>query len=309
MPAFVTHELAGRELLSRLSLREKRTVGRAPWAYFWGLQGPDLLFFRDAVRGKSSLPQMGSFLHQQDPGELLGAMAAYAAGQPEEEREMLLAYCLGFVGHYVMDTQLHPYVYAQQVRISRQLPEAWRGGVHFRIESEMDTAYYRCRTGRAVQEYAPAPRLWGTRAQRKVIAGLYEFLLREIYGFEVEPGQVEACFADTRRIMGLTLCPWDGVQKAAWALEGLGARWGSLSGHIRPRHVDWDVLNLAQRPWQSPEAGSAPDCRSVPQLVEAACRMGEELCAQLAAAVRSGQELVLPGLPSFDRGAPVGTDC
>lgn len=309
MPAFVTHELAGQKLLARLSLRERRTVSRAPWAYFWGLQGPDLLFFRDAVRGKSPLPQMGAFLHHQDPGALLGAMAAYAAGQPDEEREMLLAYCLGFVGHYVMDTQLHPYVYAQQERISQRIPRAWRGGVHFRVESEMDTAYYKRCTGRPIGDYAPPARLWGTRSQRKVIAGLYEFLLREIYGFEVEPGQVLACFADTRRVMGLTLCPWEGVQKAAWVLEGLGAKWGSLSGHIRPQTVVWDVLNLAQRPWQSPEEGSTPDCRSVPQLVESACQMGEELCAQVAAAVRSGQELVLPGLPSFDRGAPAKETC
>ena len=55
-----------------------------------------------------------------------------------------------------------------------------RRGIHNRIESDIDTAFYRMKRGRSVQEYRPAKRLWGSPWEYRVIARLYQFLLEEL---------------------------------------------------------------------------------------------------------------------------------
>lgn len=48
MPAFVTHELFGTQVFGQLDEEIQEMLEMNPAPYFWGLQGPDLLFFRDA---------------------------------------------------------------------------------------------------------------------------------------------------------------------------------------------------------------------------------------------------------------------
>ena len=55
MPAFVTHELFGTQVFSQLDEEIQEMLEMNPAPYFWGLQGPDLLFFRDAFFGRSVL--------------------------------------------------------------------------------------------------------------------------------------------------------------------------------------------------------------------------------------------------------------
>lgn len=47
MPAFVTHELFGTQVFGQLDEEIQEMLEMNPAPYFWGLQGPDLLFFRD----------------------------------------------------------------------------------------------------------------------------------------------------------------------------------------------------------------------------------------------------------------------
>lgn len=44
MPAFVTHELFGTQVFSMLDEPIQEMLEMNPAPYFWGLQGPDLLF-------------------------------------------------------------------------------------------------------------------------------------------------------------------------------------------------------------------------------------------------------------------------
>ena len=64
MPAFVTHEIFGTQLFGMLDEPIVELLEYHPAPYFWGLQGPDLLFFRDAVLGRS-MPRYGNLMHSR----------------------------------------------------------------------------------------------------------------------------------------------------------------------------------------------------------------------------------------------------
>lgn len=218
MPAFVTHELFGTQVFGQLDEEIQEMLEMNPAPYFWGLQGPDLLFFRDAFFGRSVLQRYGGLMHCEKTDELFWAMSSYLNERKDtDEYETLAAYILGFVGHYCLDREAHPYVYFKQVQKERVLAADQRRGIHNRIESDIDTAFYRMKRGRSVQEYRPAKRLWGSPWEYRVIARLYQFLLEEVYGLQTDPAEVEKCFDDARRMVQLR-----------WTVTGAWCAWFRL---------------------------------------------------------------------------------
>lgn len=172
MPAFVTHELLGTQVFSMLDEPIAEMLELNPSPYFWGLQGPDLLFFRDAVFGRSMLPKYGNIMHTQKTDELFAAMSCYLnLHKGRKQYETLAAYILGFAAHYCLDREAHPYVYFKQIQKERVLDDDLKRGVHMRIESDIDTAFYEMKTGKNIRKYRPASRLFGSEWEYEVIAG------------------------------------------------------------------------------------------------------------------------------------------
>ena len=187
MPAFVTHELFGAQVFAFLDEEIQELLERNPAPYFWGQQGPDLLFFKDALLGTSLLPRYGNLMHLKKVDELFACMSRYLNERRHtDEYETLASYILGFAGHYCLDCEAHPYIYFKQMQKERVLPLDERRGLHHRIESDIDTALYRIKRGRNIREYRPAKRLYGSRWEHRVIARLYAQLLEDILNLDCD---------------------------------------------------------------------------------------------------------------------------
>lgn len=206
MPAFVTHELFGAQVFAFLDEEIQELLERNPAPYFWGQQGPDLLFFKDALLGTSLLPRYGNLMHLKKVDELFACMSRYLNERRHtDEYETLASYILGFAGHYCLDCEAHPYIYFKQMQKERVLPLDERRGLHHRIESDIDTALYRIKRGRNIREYRPAKRLYGSRWEHRVIARLYAQLLEEVYGIRCSVKELEGCFSQTWTLLQLVL--------------------------------------------------------------------------------------------------------
>ena len=114
MPGFTTHYLFGINAyhhLRRGPLRED--ISRFHGAYALGEQGPDPFFFSPlALLRKAGSP--ANYMHNANLGKCLSAMIRRVGALPDgEKRRCRLAYTAGFLGHYLLDAALHPYVYAK----------------------------------------------------------------------------------------------------------------------------------------------------------------------------------------------------
>lgn len=305
MPAFVTHELFGTQVFGQLDEEIQEMLEMNPAPYFWGLQGPDLLFFRDAFFGRSVLQRYGGLMHCEKTDELFWAMSSYLNERKDtDEYETLAAYILGFVGHYCLDREAHPYVYFKQVQKERVLAADQRRGIHNRIESDIDTAFYHMKRGRSVQEYHPAKRLWGSPWEYRVIARLYQFLLEEVYGLQTDPTEVEKCFDDAHRMVQLTLDRHGCLVRLVPAAEALANRPNLFSPHIRRRQVREDILNLDREPWYHLATPEKQDTRSFPQIFYTAALQAADMMERIYYCSQSGVPYEPKGLPSFDNGSP-----
>ncbi|MFA5283772.1 MAG: zinc dependent phospholipase C family protein [Bacilli bacterium] len=104
MPASLTHYTFVRNNTARDTFSKARYLGG---------QGPDVFFFYGNAHKKRSdkkiLQGFGSKLHHMDIGPAYSFLVDYA--QKSDDKEILFAYLEGLFAHYVLDRNVHPYVF------------------------------------------------------------------------------------------------------------------------------------------------------------------------------------------------------
>ena len=108
MPAVYAHHSFGRRV--HAACRNKTAlaaIGRWPGLFGIGLQGPDILFYYDPLRG-GALKAAGDRMHDAPAAPFFEAGAAAAASQPAGQA--LLSYLLGCTCHFALDSACHSYI-------------------------------------------------------------------------------------------------------------------------------------------------------------------------------------------------------
>ncbi|MCI8441488.1 MAG: hypothetical protein HFG27_03020 [Provencibacterium sp.] len=298
MPDFTAHHLLGEEVRRRLPPGGREVVSRAPSAFFWGLQGPDPLFY-----GGRQLSRCGSGLHQKSPEKLLRLLFLQAAHARGERREILESYLLGFLCHYAMDARLHPYVYCMEQRLRRVRPQKWWPSLHGEIECRMDEQLYRLLRKKPVIRFSPD----SYRLDSKTLAALcrlYQLLFYGMFGLRIAPDRIAAAFQNCLQISRLVYTAPARIGRPALELLEYAAGWpGIFSSHVKfSKSRGGDILNLRHAAWQDFSQPFAGHSESVPELFEQAAKDACSLCRVFLAALWEGRPPLLPPLPAFDAG-------
>ncbi len=195
MPDFTTHHIFGQQLLETMSAEIRKAAEAEPSAYFWGLQGPDLLFFHRAVWEKSPLPQQGRRLHAEKTGPLFTALLAEMIDRRKmADFPVLEAYFLGFICHYILDREMHPYIFYRQREIEG--PNPADSSAHWKIEAAIDRELYHLFYERSIRSFPLSAHYKTGRETRTAISGLYRRLLYQVYGFDAAEKSIAECFKD-----------------------------------------------------------------------------------------------------------------
>lgn len=142
MPGFTTHYLFGVNNCRQLKRENAcqtlmQSIGRHKTVFQLGLQGPDIFFYHLASQLKKVRP--GSIAHTRWTGDFLKCLIeAPELFWKEEDRQTAQAYAAGFIGHYVLDAQMHPYVY-DRTGIGDVLKEKGYAD-HIALETDIDAA-------------------------------------------------------------------------------------------------------------------------------------------------------------------------
>ena len=125
MSATYAHYRFGAAMLQRMPADVGRTAKRHRRLYDVGLHGPDLFFFYKPVLS-TKIGRLGSKFHRQTGREFFSRVCRNLRMEPSEEGQ---AYLYGVLGHYALDSHVHPLIekFSQEGIAS-----------HIRIEGEFD---------------------------------------------------------------------------------------------------------------------------------------------------------------------------
>lgn len=126
MPALYAHNRFGQDIFSMLNGDIEEIIRNHYTQFRIGLQGPDIFFFYKPWK-KNNVEKYGYHLHDISAKSFFEKAAETIKEKGRNSREY--AYVLGFICHFTLDSECHPYV-NKMVKTT--------GISHSRIESEFE---------------------------------------------------------------------------------------------------------------------------------------------------------------------------
>lgn len=196
MPGFVTHYLFGVDAYKKIHVESiRRNLRKNHNAYALGMQGPDVFFYYlpTFIFHKTNI---GDLAHRKDTGAFLMYLLESRTlfnGNLKYQR-IADAYISGFLGHYTLDSIVHPYVYALTKYNPKEAPkDTVYFGQHAYLETEMDNEFLFLKKGLSPTQFRQHETIFLSASQKKVISKMLSYAYTNTYnGIKVYPFQISA---------------------------------------------------------------------------------------------------------------------
>ncbi|MFV0440661.1 MAG: zinc dependent phospholipase C family protein [Lachnospirales bacterium] len=141
IPGLVTHLIGGEIILKNTEMKYQGIIENYKEAYYIGSQGPDLFFYDFLTFFKKDTRNLGQILHKQNINRFFGEMVREAKAFPTSmERQIAFSYIAGYITHYTLDINTHPYIYYKSgfSKKGRQPFQLRYSLLHRKLESNID---------------------------------------------------------------------------------------------------------------------------------------------------------------------------
>lgn len=160
MPASYTHYSFGQEVYNRLPKELQKVIHINEDVYNIGLNGPDILFYYKPLR-KNSINTLGHSMHKEEAYKFFNVAKEHIV---EHENQVGIIYILGFICHFILDSNCHPFI-AEAMKES--------GLSHNEIEAELDGRNMRI-NNQSQQLVNAGNHISATWENARIIAKFYE---------------------------------------------------------------------------------------------------------------------------------------
>lgn len=303
MADFVSHHLFGERALRVFPAPVQQLVQRHPASFRWGCQGPDPLFYRKVLRG-SPWHKLGNRMHSEQTDPLFAALARGVHDLTGEAQQAAAAYFYGFLCHYALDSEIHPYVYCRQEQIRAADAKLSASAVHCQIESDIDYLLYERVCQAPVTEFDPAEHYRLPPDEQAVLSVLLHAVLRRVYGETVPVRELRRAFDQMLSWECLLYGEHRALYRGAQRVERVLGRGALLTGHMKVERPAWDALNEQRTPWHNLWTPEETRTESVPELFALARVSVAALAGVYAAQFDAGMRLHFHFKQPFDNGNP-----
>lgn len=251
MPAVITHYLFGRKIYEEAPLH--LFPAREDFeAFMLGNQGPDVLFFNPATTS------VGSAIHKADAATLLSCMRDAANMLPEGMRSAGQSYVRGLYCHFLLDSALHPFIYAQQKEILNAGIEGLDPGdgheVHAEMEAELDVLALSRIDGATIESFDPAIALEASARTAHIISLMHKYVAKCALDADMR-ADAYATGLDAYRVVLTALHSPTGVKRGLLGLAERLFRKHSIARAMSHRNqlIDESIFDNHERaPWKHP---------------------------------------------------------
>lgn len=158
MPASYAHFAFGQVVYKKLSKELKDIIDENKEGYDIGLNGPDILFYYKPL-GKNFINTFGHDIHKEEAARFFNKAKNHIV-----ENDEGIPYILGFICHFILDSNCHPY-------INKVIEES--GVSHGEIEAELDGRLMR-KNNLSPQKINAGAHIIPTKKNARIIAAFYE---------------------------------------------------------------------------------------------------------------------------------------
>ena len=271
MPYNFTHALVGLTALQHANEAVAALVRDYRGEFLIGTMGPDP-YFGDAMPKPlfaESRLDLAEKLHTLDARALFAALFPLAKGSAPKQ-----AYVLGFLSHFLLDTNAHPYIEAR-----------FSGKAHTPAEIQIDLMMADRIAFPGVPE---KPRVFYATQHLDELDTLHAELSKTLFSMETR-GAFARGFGKWIRVNTLSYDPNNRKLRFFGAIERLFRKSGMITSYLVSRHSDPnDRLNLKNAIWRAPWDEATARTESFPDLFARACAEAPALLNAALLAMQSG---------------------
>lgn len=307
MPSIITHELFAQEALKAAPANLKNTIQHYPKEFSIGSSGPDLFFYynawpwMDQKKGKV-ISHLGSQIHSDYIQDFFAEVFIKTKMNPTPAK---LSYLCGFLCHWALDKEAHPYIFNQTGDTST------KQGIndHRRFESHLDYLILKELKGVSISKY-PSYRL--LKFNQETTHAIYDFYLsplHKVFQYDLSKSDIEKSLQHFEGIQKFLYDPHQVKTKLFYTIEkNILHNPYAFSSMIVPEQADdLDILNLSKRNWHHPCTNQVSNF-SFPELFNNALKTASNLLLVLDYYLHNQctlkQLLQLINNQSFETGLP-----
>ena len=242
MPSTLTHYVFNKELVKNDKHKN---------IFLLAGQGADTFFFYgyNIVKRENAkkVRQFGYDLHAIDPSKLYMSMLRYAYSKQGEEKEILINFIRGFMYHYALDRNVHPYVF---YNTGFPYTNPVYNENHGKLESIIDTLL--------MKEYgyknSTRSVIKANKKEIRICSKMFSYVARDLFHLDyIKEDSYYKAYKDFRFVR-LIVDSRYGVKKG---LFNTFLKHSSINNISQPRKVDdsKDYLNKSHREWRNPTSG------------------------------------------------------
>ncbi len=257
MPAVITHYLFAKDVYQ--NIQPDPFDGSDEFsAFMLGAQGPDVLFFSGLTPKQLAAGRTATLMHAADPVLLLRSLLDAATMLPDDIRGIGTAYAQGFLCHYLLDSTLHPFIYAQQYALTGAGVEGLDDGdgheVHAEIESELDILALSEKERITIEDFDPLLPLSASKRCVQVISLLCKYVAKSALDRDIRHDAFETGVENYRVIL-LSLKSPKGIKRQVMGFIERRFRRHSFAQAMSHRNqlIDQSIFdNHDHAPWVDP---------------------------------------------------------
>ncbi len=256
MPNIVTHGLMALDVYNQIEVSKvKSAIQRFPKAYLLGSNGPDILYYYQAMPWQDqSLNQKvadyGHVVHSSKINEFYNeALNFINYIQDEYRKEVLISYLAGHLQHWALDSLAHPFVFYRSGSLEGRRPYD-----HYRYESMIDSLMITYVKRRRLQELKAKRFVDVSDEERRIIASFYQRMLDTVFGIKEDPIVIEDAIKTFKKTLTYLYDPNNISMNMLQAIEKrVNIPW-KFSSHVVSSKIEakYDVLNLKHDTWSNP---------------------------------------------------------
>lgn len=268
---------------SRLTedLVAKRTANVALPVAFMGAQFSDPMYYATFHKESKRYRTIADRMHDTNTQGILIRMVEYVKSHPSQDNYSFL---FGFLAHYALDVNIHPYVYHHVGVYRKNKPEthAWRG-LHLKFERSIDAVLFEREQQKPARKLAITKRYFPLKTVPKDVLSLMKDTIDS--SFDVDDGDVvyQTSITYMYRVLRYIATDRFGWKKLLYRLADLFVKDQDLllADMSFFHHIEaYDFLNLEHRTWHHPVTNE-PSTKSVLELYQDALVFADQLLEQV----------------------------
>ena len=259
LPGFITHYICGEAVTHELPKEIRDILHNSRQLYNVGCQGPDMFFYYLPGLIKKNMKNLGVDMHKTNVRTFFSNMLDNQNTADNEGRLLIFSYICGYLSHYALDCNAHPYVYYNSgFQVKGDKTSRLRYSARHRsFETAIDVLMLKIMSG----ERPASMKLWQLiKADKNHVMVIADVLSKAISGAYSRQISQKEVFNAIRYMVNLTriLQSKRGRRKKLMELAEnltIGEHIVSSVIHMQEIMNSEDYLNLKKQPWYMPWDG------------------------------------------------------